>query len=216
MADGLCDALSVSYRHDIFISYRRDPETRAWLKNHFEPLLELRVRQELLRPPVIFIDDQLEAGVSWPAQLGHELGASRILIALWAKDYFASKWCTEETSLMLGREAELGLRTAENPRGLVIPAIIHDGKEFPQSLREINHFEIQRLFNVRMAHNSSRAEDLDEILTTQAPAIARAINAAPQWRSKWPVDAAKAFRDTLNTAAPSQNRPPRFMATDGN
>jgi hypothetical protein len=211
----VCDALRVGYKHDVFISYRRDPETLRWLQNHFLPLLSLRVRQELLRVPKIYTDTQLEAGASWPAQLGQELGASRVLIALWAKDYFASKWCLEETALMLGREKELGLRTDENPRGLVIPAIIHDGDTFPKSLSHIEHFGIQRLFNVRMAHDGRRAEKLDEIITTQAEAIAKAIEAAPPWRKKWPVQAAQAFRGALSTTAPSQTRLPRFASVDG-
>jgi hypothetical protein len=200
----------VDYSNDIFISYRRDPETRSWLRNHFIPLLELRVRQELGRAPVLFVDDQLESGISWPSQLGIELGGSRVLIALWAKDYFASRWCTEETVLMLGREQECGFRTDQNPRGLVIPAVIHDGTEFPESLSNIQKFEIQHLFNVRMARDSPRAEELDAILASQAPAVAAAIEAAPPWRQEWPLEAAEAFRDQLRTVAPSQTRPPRF------
>jgi hypothetical protein len=200
----------MNYRNDIFISYRRDSETRSWLTEHFEPLIKLRVRQELGREPVLFVDDQLESGVSWPAQLGMELGGSRILIALWAKDYFASVWCTEEIVLMLSREQEYGLRTDQNPRGLIIPAVIHDGRDFPASLSDIQKFEIQHLFNVRMARNSPRAEELDAVLTAEAPAVAAAIEAAPPWRQEWPLAAAAAFREQLRTVAPSQNRPPRF------
>lgn len=200
----------MDYTNDIFISYRRNPETRSWLKKHFKRLLELRVGQALGRSPEIFIDDQLESGVSWPAQLGHELGASRILIGLWAKDYFASTWCTEETALMLGRERECGFRTDENPRGLVIAAVIHDGKDFPESLAEIQKFEIQRQFNVRMARNSRRAEELDAVLSEQAEAVATAIEVAPPWRPQWPVSAAGVFRRQLRTAPPSQYRVPRY------
>jgi hypothetical protein len=200
----------MDYRNDIFISYRRNPETYSWLTKHFKPIIKLRVGQELGRDPVLFVDDQLESGVSWPAQLGMELGGSRILIALWAKNYFASVWCTEEIVLMLSREQEYGFRTDQNPRGLIIPAVIHDGQEFPTSLSDIQKFEIQHLFNVRMAKRSPRAEELDAVLTAQAPAMAEAIEAAPPWRQEWPSAAAAAFRERLRTAAPSQNRPPRF------
>jgi hypothetical protein len=200
----------MSYVHDIFISYRRDDETRGWLNTHFLPLLKLRLGQELARPPDIFVDNQLEAGVSWPPQLGLELGRSRILVALWAKDYFASAWCTEEMVLMLAREDECGLRTARDPRGLVVPAVIHDGADFPRVLSEIQRFEIQECFNVRMARDSARAEQLDAILSAEAPALASAIEAAPQWQSEWSVSAAERFRETLSAAAPSQDRPPGF------
>jgi TIR domain len=200
----------VGYAHDIFISYRRDAETRAWLENHFLPLLKLRVGQEIGRQPTIFVDDQLESGVSWPEQLGVELGQSKILVALWAKDYFASTWCTEEMVLMLARESECGLRSARNPRGLVVPAVIHDGADFPRSLSMIQRFEIQDCFNVRMARDSARAEQLDAILSNEAAALSRAINAAPPWREEWPVAAATQFRETLFAAAPSQEQPPGF------
>jgi hypothetical protein len=88
----------------------------------FCPLLEVRVRQELARQPVIYVDDSLETGVSWPEQLGIELGKSRILIALWAKDYFASPWCTAEAAQMLAQAEATGRATAVKPRGLVATA----------------------------------------------------------------------------------------------
>ena len=65
----------MSYQYDIFISYRRHAETRTWIKEHFIPLVELRVEFELGRKPVIYIDDQIESGTSWPAALGAALGA---------------------------------------------------------------------------------------------------------------------------------------------
>jgi hypothetical protein len=59
----------MSYGHDIFISYRRDPETLTWIDEHFVPLLRLRVGMELGREPTIFIDAQIESGTSWPTSL---------------------------------------------------------------------------------------------------------------------------------------------------
>ncbi len=54
----------MGYIHDIFISYRRNPETHEWIKAHFEPLLKLRVGFELDRDIDVFIDDRLEIGAS--------------------------------------------------------------------------------------------------------------------------------------------------------
>ena len=71
-----------------------------------------------------------------------------------------------------------------------MPVVIHDGKDFPTDLMHIQRFEIQRCFNVRMARNSSRAEELDAILAREAPALAHAIEAAPPWRQEWPALAA--------------------------
>ncbi|MDM0085717.1 hypothetical protein QTI17_34580 [Variovorax sp. J31P179] len=55
------------YTHDIVICYRRNAESRAWIDEHFVPLLELRIEQEPDRKPRIYIDTQLESGASWPA-----------------------------------------------------------------------------------------------------------------------------------------------------
>ncbi len=94
---------------------------------------------------------------------------------------------------MLSREGEEKLRTPAKPHGVVIPAFIHDGEKFPADLRHIQYFEIQKTFNVRMARNSPRAEELDTALAAQAPAIAACINHAPAWRKVWPEKAAQSF-----------------------
>lgn len=173
--------------------------------------MSLRLAFELQRKPVIYVDEQLEAGASWPAALGAALGASRVLIALWTGNYFASVWCTEEFSQMLGRETEAKLRTVNKPHGLVIPAFIHDGDSFPEKLKHIKPFQIQSCFNPRMARNSQRAEELDAALAAQAPAIATSIQNAPPWRKKWAAKAGENFYRRFHRHAKSeQTRVPRF------
>jgi hypothetical protein len=205
----------MSYVHDIFISYRRDDETRRWLERHFLPLLGMRVRQELLRVPEVFVDDSIESGVSWPEQLAVELGRSRILVALWAKDYFASGWCVEELATMMIRERHYGFRTRANPRGLIVPAVIHDGDEFPAPLGVIQHFGIQKQFNVRMSREGKRAEKLDEILSLQAAAIAHSIEAAPAWTPSWPTEGTADLKASIGRPAPRQAAVPGFAAAGG-
>lgn len=201
----------MSYRHDIFISYRRNKETLEWIQRHFLPLLSLRVGLELPHQPRIFLDQQVNSGSSWPLQLGTELGCSRILVILWSGNYLHSEWCTLELSHMLARERETGRRTVDNPKGLCIPAVVHDGEVLRATLPDIQHFDIKDYFNVRMARESKRAEELDFILTQEAPAIANAILSAPPWRAKWPMKAAIDFYKTLfREEEPTQKRPPRF------
>jgi hypothetical protein len=201
----------MSYTHDIFISYRRNPETYVWITEHFAPLLALRVEFELGRKPVLYVDDQIESGTAWPASLGAALGGSRILIALWTGNYLASVWCAEELSHMLSREREAKLRTVSRPHGVVIPAFIHDGDRFPSELRSIHYFEIQKCFNVRMARNSPRAEELDAALAAEAPAIAACIDHAPAWRKSWPINAAgQLFRRFHEQVEAMQTTVPRF------
>jgi hypothetical protein len=201
----------VAYAHDIFISYVREKETLDWLNDHLVPILQMRIKQELGHRPEIFVDDTgLESGASWPEQLGHELGRSRVLIALWAGDYFASRWCQEELAHMLARELECGMRSPENPRGLIVPAVIHDGDRFPEQLRHIQRFGVQKYFSARMPKKSKSAHKLDMIIAREAPAIAKAIEHAPEWRSAWPVEAAKELRRRLELQPPHQPRPSSF------
>jgi hypothetical protein len=204
----------MAYEYDIFISYRRHPETRLWLAEHFVPLLELRVGFELGRNPRIFVDDQIDSGTSWPVSLGGALGRSRVLMLLWSANYLASQWCAHEFAHMLLREQEQGLRSPTRPHGVIIPAFIHDGDRFPKEVRHIQHFEIQRTFNVRMARTSTLAEELDAILTREAPAIARCINNAPVWRPTWPDEAANTlFQQFYQTSQPKQETVPRFTTS---
>jgi hypothetical protein len=203
----------VNYTHDIFISYRRNSETLAWIKQHFLPLLTLRVDMELGRTPTVFIDEQVETGTSWPQALGTALGCSRTLIALWTGNYLSSVWCSTELSHMVAREHEADLRSAQRPHGVVIPAFIHDGNRFPAELGYMQRFEIQQCFNVRMAPNSPRAEELDAALAAQAPAIAACIDNAPAFRSAWPEAAAEQMYERFHQkVGPVQTTVPRFTA----
>jgi hypothetical protein len=201
----------MSYSYDVFISYRRNEETLGWIKDHFIPLLSLRLEFELQRKPTIFVDDQMESGASFPPALGAALGASRVLIALWTANYFASVWCAEEFSQMLDREAQAQMRSATKPQGLIIPAFIHDGASFPADLQHIKPFEIQSSFSPRMARTSPRAEELDTALAAQAPAIANSIKSAPPWRKKWPAKSTRKFYALFHRHAESvQTNVPRF------
>jgi len=202
----------VSYHNDIFVSYRRHEETRRWINEHFVPLLELRVGLELGRKPDVFVDTQLESGASWPKQLGEALGRSRTLIALWSGNYLASEWCAMELSHMLDREQWAGLRKTGSGFGLVIPATIHDGETLPDALKHIQAFDLKNCFNVRMARNSPRAEELDAELTAQAAAIATCVRGAPQWRKAWPQKAASTFFKQLKARSATRPVLPKFTA----
>ena len=203
----------MSYQYDVFVSYKRYPDTHLWITEHFVPLLEVRLAFELNRKPNIFVDSQIESGTSWPSELGVALGKSRILIPLWTGDYLASLWCTEELSHMLAREAKEKLRTAQRPHGVIVPAFVHDGEKFPAALKHIQYFEIQKTFNLRMARTSPRAEDLDSALAAQAPAIANCINHAPPWRKEWPKKAAALFfKKYYQKTKTLQTTVPRFTA----
>jgi len=205
----------MAYTHDIFISYRRHPETLGWIKNHFLPLLELHVGLELGNNPKIYVNEvthEIAAGTVWPQALAQELGASKVLVALWTKTFFNSVWCTEEMSHMLIRED--GTLAPRNKYALVIPAIIHDGDDFPKTLDVIQKLDIKACFNPRMRKDSALAEELSDRLAANAAGVAGAILNAPPWNAAWPQQAAKKFFDAFYAAAaPEQTDVPKFQPT---
>jgi hypothetical protein len=201
----------MGYSHDIFISYRRNPETHTWITQHFVPLLQVRVDMVLGRRPSVFVDNQIESGTSWPVALGNALGASRVIIVLWTANYLRSRWCAAELSHMLNREHTEALRTVKDPYGIVLPVFIHDGKSFPQQLSHIQYFAMQQCFNLRMAHNSPRAEELDAILAQESESIAACIEGAPAWRAHWREEATQKLFDMFyKPDEPAQLTVPRF------
>ncbi len=172
------------YEYDAFLSYRRHGEWPQWVQSIFYPLFAHWLGEEL--PGVkIFIDYNIETGASWPQRLGLALSQSRVLVPLFSRQYFSSPWCQLELSLMFAREASCGFRTAERPGGLVVPAHIHDGENFPQRAREIQAAKLQPYTNVRLARGSATEEQLSERILQWVPDIAAAIKASPPHDSAW-------------------------------
>ncbi len=200
----------MTYRHDIFVSYKREIETLAWISEHFRPLLEHRVGLALGREPKIFIHEithNLPVGAEWPPALAKEIAASRVLIPLWTKTFFNSRWCTSELAHMIRRQQSLGA----NAPILVMPMIIHDGDDFPPSLGVIQTLDIKACYNTRMHRNSRKAEQLSDLLDSHALSIAAAINAAPAWNAEWLNIAVDEFLDTYyESDVPAQSSVPRF------
>lgn len=201
----------MSYQHDIFISYRRDDLTRAWIDKIFIPPLSSHIFYELGSHPKFYIDEQLESGTTWPLSLGTALGTAKTIIPLWSKTYLNSIWCTCEISHMLEREIKTGFRTLQQPDGLVFPTIIHDGETMPINLSSIQKVEIQDFFNVKMSPDSPKAELLTDKLKPLGKAIARSIGNAPVWQADWKIDAANAFyQQFYNSSIAQQTQTPKF------
>ncbi|MBR1199536.1 toll/interleukin-1 receptor domain-containing protein [Bradyrhizobium sp. AUGA SZCCT0158] len=201
----------MTYKYDIFISYKRHPETLGWIKKHFEPLLGHRVGLALGSEPTIFvheINQQVSAGELWPQSLGDALGVSKVLVALWTKTFFNSVWCAKEMSHMLGRQG----RAKGITYGLVIPAIIHDGEDFPKELKFIQSMDIRSCYNTRMREDSPKAEELSDLIDVHSVGIAKAIQQAPNWQSKWSQAASDAFfREFYKADTPAQTALPKFQ-----
>lgn len=203
----------MGYQHDIFVSYKRHPETLRWIEDHFRPLLEHHVANELERDPKIYVNEisnQIPAGTAWPASLGQELGTSRILLALWSGAYLNSVWCAEELTTMMVREQKYDCRTPQNQYGLIIPVVVHDGDEIPEPLGVAQAMDIKTCYNTRMRRDGAKAEELSDKIVEHARGIAIAITKAPKWQEDWPIQAAQQLFNKYYKAEASQRRVPRF------
>ena len=197
-------AMFMSYEFDVFVSYRRHGEWPLWTAEVFRPLLYHWLGEELGRDPNIFVDTNIETGDSWPERLGNALGRSRILLPLLSRQYFSSRWCRTEFALMRARESTCNLRSAECPHGLIIPAHIHDGKDFPVSVNAIQSAQLQAYTNVRLAKGSVTEERLSEEIRKWMPDVASAIGRAPEHDAAWVRLAADKFLDALAEQPPRQ------------
>ena len=173
------------YEYDVFISYRRHGEWPQWVGDIFLPLFANWLGEELGRDAMIFIDNRLETGVALPESLTHVLVKSRVLVPLWTSTYFSSAWCIAELAHMLYREKTCGYRTVANPSGLVVPAILHGGADYPPGVQNIQAVGLQQFVNLRTAPNSPTAEALSARIKEWIPQVASAIYTAPPWEPEW-------------------------------
>ena len=149
------------YDTDIFVSYRRDPETLLWISRFLVPIVRQRVSLELGNDPAIYVHEvtaQIPAGTAWPVVLGKTIAQSRTLIALWSGNYLASEWCQQELALMLDRERRHKARTVKNEYGLVIPIVVHDGESIPKALGSAQRLDAKDYFNAHMPTEGHKAD----------------------------------------------------------
>jgi hypothetical protein len=206
----------MGYHHDIFVSYKRDPETLSWIGNHFLPLLKVTLSHWLQRDPDIYIHeitDNIQVGTAWPVELGEKISASRVLIALWSGNYMTSRWCAKELCLMLAREKEAKCRTTDNKYGLVIPVIVHDGENVCKIVGNTQNLDIKPCFNTRMRKDSLKAEELFERLRDHAEGISNAILHAPPWKEEWRTHSAEELMNIYLQPDPQQAGVPRLAKT---
>jgi hypothetical protein len=140
----------MSYEYDVFLSYRRHGKWPVWVRDIFMPLFSHWLGEELGRDAAVFVDYHIETGDSWPQKLGKSLGETRVLVALFSRQYFTSPWCMRELQPVLSREQACGFRTPQNPAGLIVPASIH----FPHRVKQIQAAQLQEYTSVRLSKGS--------------------------------------------------------------
>src|SRR5262245_22805354 len=120
----------MDYTYDVFISYRRSRNRSEWLIDHFLPIFDEYLRNEIIEqcarsPRKIFFDQAeinpalrqfedtsgIEPGVQWRTALGVAIQQSCCMVGVWSPDYFYSKWCLAEWESFRMREKRTNLVT---------------------------------------------------------------------------------------------------------
>lgn len=177
----------MSYEYDVFISYKQGVHFGEWVIEYFFDLFNAFLGEALQKEARVFVDKKnISPGNSLTPDVKHALAKSICMVGIWSPRYFGSDWCKWECSMMLHRERTLGYRTNENPSGLIIPIIAHDGKSFPEAVKDIKKTDFTDC--VRTGPGFKKCEryvEFQDRLILFADDVARVVKAPPQWDEKW-------------------------------
>ncbi|HNH46341.1 MAG TPA: toll/interleukin-1 receptor domain-containing protein [Myxococcota bacterium] len=197
----------MSYAHDIFLSYHRADPVHGWVRNHFLHRLRSWLATELGRDVSIFVDEEAIAdGEGWPERLQLALRDSRLLVPIWEPSYFHRPWCKAELQCMRWREQQHGLRTVEQPSGLILPVLFHDGDRFVEWLQLCQHRDLRKYsFPERSFEQTRGAVKLTTEVKSFVQNIRAALDHVPPWSESLPP--------LVEQVWPDDRRPslPRFL-----
>ncbi len=90
---------------------------------------------------------------------------------------------------MMARERVLGMRTEDNPGGLVYPVRFNDGEYFDEDVRGMQMRDFGR-WNVPQRSYAGTPEYVDFVREIQAVAqeLAQLLLQTPPWSEGWPVE----------------------------
>jgi hypothetical protein len=182
----------MAYQHDVFISYKREALWTPWVRDHFKKLLHCYLQQELMRAPDIFVDERIIVGADWVDELGLHLASSRVVVAIFSGDYFASDWCVHELDLIVQRCA----RTYH----LIIPTVVHDGEYIPDPVKRLQPLDLSKYRIACMYEHTSDYHDFSKAIRALAPAVRDAINRAPPFQPNWITEHQQRFNDVYQAS----------------
>ncbi|MCC6200365.1 MAG: toll/interleukin-1 receptor domain-containing protein [Moraxellaceae bacterium] len=173
----------MSYKYDVFFSYKRNPESDAWHQKVMM-ILQFWLKQELHKPnlTVFFDQEDIHTGNRWQAKLGGALKTSKVIVCIWSPLYFQSKWCVSEWKTFSVREDSC-------QRELIMPASFIDGESFPAPARarafaDFSHYTsvLPTFWDTQLAVNFE-----SEYLKKFAKDLASLVRQAPPFDPNFPV-----------------------------
>jgi TIR domain len=179
----------MAYEYEVFVSYRRAAPVGDWVHDHFKPLLVEWLEVATPLQTRVYVDDQLETGVTWPLELRRTLQRSCFLVPVWSPKYFSSPWCLAELHTMLARERRLEMRSAANPNGLIFPVRFNDGEHFPEDILAIQDLDLRGLNIPGQAFKRTESYvALVQKVQAFTEMLAAKLASVPDWEENWPVE----------------------------
>lgn len=145
----------MAYQYHVFVSYRRKPPAQTWVHDLFVPELRNWMGTELGYGDVFFDEDSIGEGSSYTPKLQSALRASRVMISVLTAEYGQSPWCTIEYRSMMAREKLNGMRTPDNPGGLILPVKFSLSSAFPKAFADVNPVDFSSFATANPAFRSS-------------------------------------------------------------
>ncbi|MBC6417354.1 MAG: toll/interleukin-1 receptor domain-containing protein [Prochloron sp. SP5CPC1] len=108
----------MTYKYDLFLSYRNYGRWRDWIESHFLPNLKQYLGEDLghsmvdpqtSQPKIFYDKNNLSGGQRWPKELKRAVLSSRVLVPLFSRQYFGSPSCRKELAYMLAKETAVWL-----------------------------------------------------------------------------------------------------------
>jgi hypothetical protein len=174
------------YKFDVFVSVKNDEVFGQWLRDHFLPLFESYLKNDVIvechRPikGIFYYKKSLQPGDPWPDELREAIRESRVAVALCSPEYFYSKWCLTEFHSFLERGRNANAK-------VVIPASVHDGEAFPEEARNIQAADFSSYVIVGPGFaETKRYTEFQEHLKEFSKRVAKLVHDAPNFAA-WPV-----------------------------
>jgi len=167
----------MSYQHDVFISYLREPQWTPWTRDYLKRELNAHLTDKLAKRPDIFVDERIEVGEDWVDGLGDHLARSKVLVAVFSTGYFNSDWCRHELDLMLDRTG--------GGVGLFAPIVVEDCDQLPDPVSRAQKKDFKDYRLSRMNPNGQTYEDFSRAVRDLTADIAQRIITAPAFDPTW-------------------------------
>jgi hypothetical protein len=121
----------MSYKHEVFISYKWGGPHKEWVDKIFYPILSDIMDDELPTKPSIFKDtENIVFGAKLDASIKSAIAESKCMVCIVSLPYFAkSVWCPTEFSAMLYREEKTMVRAQGNKVGFIFPILFVDPEQ---------------------------------------------------------------------------------------